>query len=295
MVNEDGQAKSDAPAGTAGLSQEYGTPEVDWSVLNSRRSHFSPEIPRLVEGALVPKLFYNLTEAGKIANCTGADLLHYAGRNKLRLHTSVPQSITLHAGDSISGYWGQRDTLVELLTLSPQACRRIEVHGGTWEDRFLQGWRIDSSGYAVMRIPEHQDPGAGGMGAVWGCFSLQGVLSPIQIRIETVFVLSFDLDALLKGQPTQTPDPSEAVALSPSGHDYISDELRWMLQGASTHWRNIDPRDTSTFPSNGTVSAWLQEVHGMSLEHAKTAASIMRLPFARRGGRPKSRISDKKT
>lgn len=322
MVNERGKATSDGSTETEVITPTWGDTKLDvsWPLWESKRSLFSsPEIPKLVEGSLPSKLFYNLSEAARIAKCTEADLLHYAGIGKLRLHTSVPQGIALHAGDSWTNYWGQRDMYVELLQLSPQACRRIEMHGSTWEDRFFNGWSIDFSGHAVSRIPQHQDPGAGGMGAAWGCFS-SGGLTSIQIGPAAVFVLSFDLDALLKGQyswpylanagsddkavaPSSEQNGAAQVNLQPKAltsrrfaHDHISDELRWMIQGAAKFWgERIDPSDKTTFPKNPTVSAWLQEVHGMSLEHAKTAASIMRLHFAPKGGRPKSRKSDKKT
>jgi hypothetical protein len=269
-----------------------------------RSPHSSPEIPKLEEGSpLPPKLFYSLSAATTIAQCKDGDLLHYAGLGKIRLHTPVPRDVSLLAGDSLIGSWGQRDFQVELLELTELTCRKIEMHGFALEDRFFYGWRIEQ-GHAVRRLPVHQDKDAGGMGGAWGCFTESG-MTPTRIGPKEVFVMSFDLDSFLKGiDPPTEPQISEqedapqrrADGSLPVPDEYISDELRWLKQAAIIFWGapTVELDDKKTHPKNPIVSAWLQKDKRMTANLADAAASIIRPHFARTSKDKKSSLSDKK-
>jgi hypothetical protein len=283
MVDDGDKKISAGPYGKTGVSQSKWNLEApSYFRGHDRHPVSSPEIPILVKDSLLPpKLFYSLEDAAKIAKCDSKDLLHYAGLGKIRFHIALPRNFHLQVGNFLSNILGtKRNFNIELLEISPKSCRKIELQGELLQSSFSTGWYIDREGYAVMVSLAKFDPSVPGdveMGSVWETCS-GDTNSPIELTIDRLIVMSFDLETFLEG--TYKPGDLEHP---PVLHEYKSTKLLDMNKAAWEFWgKNLDPKDKEKYPSIPKVTAWFQE-RGMSESQAKAAAAIIRPGFAKDG------------
>lgn len=74
--------------------------------------------------------------------------------------------------------------------------------------------------------------------------------------------------------PRQNKPPSTTNSQWPWG-DYETELLKHLAAAATKFWKNYDPTDNSTAPTNKQVSSWLEE-NGVSSRTAEAMASILR-------------------
>jgi hypothetical protein len=83
--------------------------------------------------------------------------------------------------------------------------------------------------------------------------------------------------SLAADKPIDTPEKALAGA-------HYSEELNLLIQAADRFWKNADPKESDTHPTNKDVAEWLME-QGMVSNRAEIGATIIRPKWAAKGRR----------
>jgi hypothetical protein len=86
-------------------------------------------------------------------------------------------------------------------------------------------------------------------------------------------------DVVFEGMPRED-------ARKETGH--YSRNLQLLIQASDRFWKNANPEDSDTQPTNERVAEWLRE-RGMSGRQAESGASIIRPEWAMVGRKPEKR------
>jgi hypothetical protein len=202
---------------------------------------------------LVKREYYSLTVAAEKFGLDIEDLLHLAISEKIKLIALVAgmEGIFHEANQSIQT--GAEFLIPDRYGFIPRNI--IEEY---------ESARINRQAYFLKRVEIPDDSGD-----LWLLKSKNTFL----MTDETIFVLTNDINKLLKQEPKNILDGP-----------HISEELRILIEAADRFWSNADPDEKDTHPTNKKIEEWLKK-QGFSDICAQQGAVIIRPEWGAKGRR----------
>lgn len=257
-------------------------------------------LPKLTKDALPPRAYFTVEQAASIAKCTAADLLHFGGLAKIRLSVAVPPGTMVYSvicsrasairkvteddrkNGGETGSLKQRE--VELLSLAPEDCRKIELTGECSQSYFLSGWEFK------QLVPLNVGPGEWddrtlAVGSFVRRFVVHDAvgMAPIRVLPAHVFVMATDFENFLQGKEIV---PSGEGTNVRAERPWETELLSYLIQASEQFFKTMDLGQKDTYAPKRDVCKWLVG-KGFTQTLAQHADSIIRPAEAkRRGGRP---------
>ena len=127
--------------------------------------------------------------------------------------------------------------------------------------------------------------GAMSIGAIWLALGIFAKIYALGQYLRWVFhTLDSRVRKIEKALPENGTQSVEVVSAWPWGSHH-TESLGHLAAAAEKFWKNYDPSDVSTAPTNEMVSEWLRQERGVSREKATSIASILRADGLKTGPR----------
>lgn len=260
-------------------------------------------LPKLTNDQLPARAYFALAHAAQIAGCAPDDLLHFGGVGKIRLCVSLPNDVQVFSvlpptklrrglteEDQRNGGTdrSREPQKVEMVYISPDDCRSLELRGECVQSYFVAAWRFNPF---YMPIPVKPTPiKLPTRGLDMPTPRRFVLLGPEGVRQETisacrVYVTADDLHAFRTGNGPS--EPMEDLAQE-DDRPWETELLRALVKASKFFFKNARRDDRGTYKSKADVQKWL-EANGFSRTLAEHADTIIRPDFAKKAGRPREK------